>query len=695
MNELRVALRRSARKKADDENDDENDDDEKSTPFAHRRRCNRRFGTDMDEWLEKARKGGDGWRTRENVVDGLLPFLAAEYETAKREALVFSSRKEFEDTEEEEEEEEGAQKNALLRKISNAKLKAMYDEFFDVYGDLLAMNDVKRDKEMFLEWLESKVCSASEGRSTRVGRETIPSLHLNAVFGSEKETTKKDDVQSYLRKRNESLRKFRVMKSRALYECCDDERSVSTRSKFLAIVLEGFRHATNENLLHDTFFPRDPPSSLAPSQKSKQRELDQEEKEKEEEPLCFNNKIYLTLRAFCSEPTNAAVVERCYKSEHVKSPCARRILRLCAEGCFDSEKYEYIASARKCNDHTLRTMGDAVTKCKIVHGKEYVCVRWMCRSKFEVNDVARKAFQDVYAEVTALEILRDCDKKISVIEDDISVSYSFGTLRDYGACEDFLCVATDWVDGIGLNNWRSNLRENGKKDGDEVNNNDGKLLLSFAKTMLHMIVDMHEKDVVHFDLKPEHFILSTRREEEGTKYAITLIDFGECAVYDGSDKVKGTSRARGTEIYHAPEMLLIDETKIRRTLLEPHNDEDDNSNAAVVDGKKCDCYALGVALCELFFNNSPNRHAYEESGFLGMLNTVAGDENAYSKMLRDDILAPNASSLQRRPLFEENVANWLLQTLLVRDPRKRASARDALEMFSEVMRNNNKWCHGM
>ena len=78
-----------------------------------------------------------------------------------------------------------------------------------------------------------------------------------------------------------------------------------------------------------------------------------------------------------------------------------------------------------------------------------------------------------------------------------------------------------------------------------------------------------------------------------------------------------------------------------------------------------------------------------------MLNTVAGDKNAYSKMLRDDILAPNSSSLQRRPLFEENVANWLLQTLLVRDPRKRASARDALEMYSEVIRNNNKWCHGM
>ena len=79
----------------------------------------------------------------------------------------------------------------------------------------------------------------------------------------------------------------------------------------------------------------------------------EEFREKEEEPLCFNNKIYLTLRAFCSEPTNAAIVERCYKKAHVKSPCARRILRLCAEGCFESEKYEHVANARECDDAPL------------------------------------------------------------------------------------------------------------------------------------------------------------------------------------------------------------------------------------------------------------------------------------------------------------------------------------------------------
>lgn len=181
------------------------------------------------------------------------------------------------------------------------------------------------------------------------------------------------------------------------------------------------------------------------------------------------------------------------------------ILRLCAEGCFESEKYEHVANARECDDYSFRTTGDAVTKCKIARGKDkFVCVRWICRSKFEVTDVARKAFQDVYAEVTAFEILRDFEngekkvkKKSSVIkrgnrDDVMSISYSFGTLRDYGACEDFLCVATDWVDGVGLNAWRSNLGEYLKKDANEANN-DRTLLLAIAKTMLQMVVDMHEK----------------------------------------------------------------------------------------------------------------------------------------------------------------------------------------------------------
>ena len=672
------------------------------------------FENAMDGWLGKATSsssGGEGgciWRTKENVVETLLPFLSAEYESAKREALFlprFSHhpdthhpKDENEDDDEDDDDDEvllGVQNASFLKEISDAKLRAMYDEFFDARADLLRLNDVQSDLETFLEWLkESRDCSGDK-QQRRVGREKIPGLRINALKHTEEGVSRGENapgVESYLRRRNENLRELRAKQSRALLSCGE-----SLRSKFLAIILEGFRHDANENLLHETFFPRDPPPL-----KTSSRNND------DDAPKCFNNKIYLTLRAFCSEPTNAAIVERCYKKAHVKSPCARRILRLCAEGCFESEKYEHVANARECDDYSFRTTGDAVTKCKMTRGKDkFVCVRWMCRSKFEVNDVARKAFQDVYAEVTALEILRDFEngekkvkkkKKSSVIrrgnrDDVMSISYSFGTLRDYGACEDFLCVATDWVDGVGLNAWRSNLGEYLKKDANEANN-DRTLLLAIAKTMLQMVVDMHEKNVVHFDLKLEHFILSTRRQEEeeeeeggskGTKYAITLIDFGECAVYDISDKVKGTSRARGTEIYHAPEMLLIDEIKTHSASFPSGDSSRTTAAACFVDGKKCDCYALGVALCELFFSNSPNRHAYEQNGFLGLLNVVAGgDDNAenYSKILRDDILL---SDVIRRPPSDGDIANWLLKTLLVRDPHERTSARRALTMYSDMI----------
>ena len=677
------------------------------------------FENAMDGWLGKATSsissstsggGGNGiWRTKENVVKTLLPFLSAEYESAKREALLlprFSHhpdthhpKDENEDDDEDDDDDEvllGVQNASFLKEISDAKLRAMYDEFFDARADLLRLNDVQSDLETFLEWLEESRDCPDGKQQRRVGREKIPGLRINVLKHTEEGVSRGENanVESYLRRRNESLRELRAKQSKALLSC-----SESVQSKFLAIILEGFRHDANENLLHETFFPRDPPPL-----KTSSRNND------DDAPKCFNNKIYLTLRAFCSEPTNAAIVEQCYKKAHVKSPCARRILRLCAEGCFESEKYEHVTNARECDDYSFRTTGDAVTKCKIARGKDrFVCVRWMCRSKFEVNDVARKAFQDVYAEVTALEILRDFEKgekkvkkkkKSSVIkrgnrDDVMSISYSFVTLRDYGACEDFLCVATDWVDGVGLNAWRSNLGEYLKKDANEANN-DRTLLLAIAKTMLQMVVDMHEKNVVHFDLKLEHFILSTRRQEEeeeeeevvgnkGTKYAITLIDFGECAVYDISDKVKGTSRARGTEIYHAPEMLLIDEIKTHSALYPSGDSSRTTAAACFVDGKKCDCYALGVALCELFFSNSPNRHAYEQNGFLGLLNVVAGgDDNAenYSKMLRDDILP---SDVLRRPPSDGDIANWLLKTLLVRDPHERTSARRAFTMFSDMI----------
>jgi hypothetical protein len=140
-------------------------------------------------------------------------------------------------------------------------------------------------------------------------------------------------------------------------------------------------------------------------------------------------------------------------------------------------------------------------------------------------------------------------------------------------------------------------------------------------------------------------------------------------------------------------MLLIDEMKNPGTSSFEKEGNCGNTTAAacLVDGKKCDCYALGVALCELFFGNSPNRHAYEQNGFLSLLNIVAGgdgDGEEYSRMLREDIVPSTASSCEARlgSPSDGDIANWLLQTLLVRDPHSRASARRALTTYSDMIK---------
>ena len=231
------------------------------------------FENAMDGWLEKAinssicSSSGGIWRTKENVVETLLPFLSAEYESAKREALFlprFSHHSdtnhpkedENEDDDEDDDDDEvllGVQNASFLKEISDAKLRAMYDEFFDARADLLRLNDVQSDLETFLEWLEENRDCSDGKQQRRVGREKIPGLRINALKHTEEGVSRGENVpvEIYLRRRNESLRELRAKQSRALLLCGE-----SVRSKFLAIILEGFRHDANENLLHETFFPR-------------------------------------------------------------------------------------------------------------------------------------------------------------------------------------------------------------------------------------------------------------------------------------------------------------------------------------------------------------------------------------------------------------------------------------------------------
>jgi serine/threonine protein kinase len=101
------------------------------------------------------------------------------------------------------------------------------------------------------------------------------------------------------------------------------------------------------------------------------------------------------------------------------------------------------------------------------------------------------------------------------------------------------------------------------------------LALSIFTGQVEVVRACAEADVVHMDLKPEHFLV---QEQPGRGPKVTLIDFGLAALLDRAglqDSLASVNEVRGTLDYMAPEQ--------RRGLT----------------GPEVDVYALGVCLFEL------------------------------------------------------------------------------------------------
>lgn len=105
--------------------------------------------------------------------------------------------------------------------------------------------------------------------------------------------------------------------------------------------------------------------------------------------------------------------------------------------------------------------------------------------------------------------------------------------------------------------------------------------LEMAKDIAEGLSYLHDKNIIHGDIKPSNVLVSS-------KYRCKLSDFGISSIMKNGRKPKNAGL--GTEIFLAPELF--------------------NGNISYPT-KECDVYSLGMTLYELFEGKEPYQETFE------------------------------------------------------------------------------------
>lgn len=168
-----------------------------------------------------------------------------------------------------------------------------------------------------------------------------------------------------------------------------------------------------------------------------------------------------------------------------------------------------------------------------------------------------------------------------------------------------------------------------------------KMASELTRMMVYSVLYCHEHQIVHRDLKPENFVFATRSPDSPMK----LIDFG-CALEVEDNQV--IASVAGSPYYVAPEVLV---TQMKRT---------------GATWKSSDMWSVGV-IVYLFVCGFPP--------FNG-----ASQKDIFRKIKRGIYHFPSSSEAD----LSDGVKD-LIQKLLVLDPRKRMTAKEAI---------NHPWVKG-
>jgi len=166
----------------------------------------------------------------------------------------------------------------------------------------------------------------------------------------------------------------------------------------------------------------------------------------------------------------------------------------------------------------------------------------------------------------------------------------------------------------------------------EVKQFSERVAANIMRQLLSAINYCHENGIIHRDLKPENILIESNSEKDSDYFKIKVIDFGTCELFQS----KMLNEQIGTSFYIAPEVLK--------------NSYDE----------KCDLWSCGVILYILLSGSPPFYGRDEEEIFRKILFC----HYSFKYSIWDDI---------------SKEAKDLISKLLELDPKKRLSAKNALE----------------